>query len=223
MKKLLAALILFLILYPQITIAQEGYQSGDHETLIYPTAFTMQKGDLYLTSYELFFLNFTGAPTSTTHIGVFTLFPIVTSFLETASLGVKQRIPISDKFNVAGVLSYTPKAELVSFGAVATYGTRERHFNLGVLSFSTGLGDNDVFDKGTQYLVYFGSGIDISKRVTLLLEGSFFAQVENSFLLGFGFRFRYEDLSWEIGGIRPMSGDLGDLLLIPMLKANFVF
>lgn len=225
MKKFLISSMLFIFLFTSKSFTQEGYQSGDHETLVFPTALTMEKGKFYFTSYELALLNFTGAPTPTTHVGVFTLFPIMTTFLETASLGVKQRIPISDKFNVAGILSYTPKAEFLTFGGVATYGKRDEHYSIGFIGFKTFVNDDFFFSEedDVDYLVYFSGAYDVSKRITLLAETSFLAGVDNSLILGIGVRFRYEDLSWEIGGIRPLMGDLGDLILIPMIKANFVF
>ena len=40
------------------------YKVGDHELCIMPTAYTMPAGNSYFTDYELFFLNFTFAPTN---------------------------------------------------------------------------------------------------------------------------------------------------------------
>jgi hypothetical protein len=79
----------------------QDYKVGDHELLIMPTAYTMEAGDSYLTNYELFFLNYTYAVTSSTHLGIFTLFPITSEFLKTITFGLKQKYIDGDFINAA--------------------------------------------------------------------------------------------------------------------------
>ena len=108
------------------------YQVGDHELCLMPTAYTMPVGSTYFTDYELFFLNFTFAPTNRTHVGFFTLFPVTTDFLQTFSVGVKQNYVKKENFESAAWFAYTPEIEGISIGNVVSISKENSSLHLGI-------------------------------------------------------------------------------------------
>lgn len=196
-----------------------SYQPGDHELLFMPTAYTMDQGNAYFSDYELFLVNFSVAPTSRTHIGLFSLFPVTTSFLETLTLGGKQNYYRSEYFSAALFGTYTFKQKFFSLGNVFSYGHKERSLHLGVTYTGTSKGD-------AEWLFLLGGRWDFSKKVSGIIEytngKSLLEDADFNGLLTFGVRFRTETISWEIAGIRPLA-DTGELFLIPLLKATICF
>jgi hypothetical protein len=202
---------------------QKKYRPGDHELLLMPTAYTMEDNQWYFSDYELFFLNFTYAASNSTHIGVFTLFPITSSFLETITLGIKQNYLKSEKFQSAVWGTYTPDAGGLSIGNVVSFGQGGSSFHLG-LSGWTGVDDESDH---WELLYMIGGRIDISRKTCLLLEyTNANSAAKNGFegIISLGFRFIGESVAWEIGGFRPLQGTGdADIFLIPLLKATVLF
>jgi hypothetical protein len=214
-------IILFISLCFLNGFAQD-FEVGDQELLLMPTAYTMPQGKTYFADYELFFLNLTHAFTSRTHVGLFTFFPVTSEFLETASFGLKQNVYRSKKLNFAVWGSYTPNTQLFLLGGVASIGTSQSGFHLGV-----GLVQyNEEDEKDSEPLVMLGYMKAVSERATLLFEyfNSQTAALEGDFngLLNFGVRFKSGSISWELGALRPLE-DTDDLLFIPLLKAIIYF
>lgn len=223
MKKVLLFLVLVSILYGQQNQDStyfEKYDVGDHELLLMPTAYTMEKGDSYFEDYELFFINFSHAVSDGTHLSAFSLFPVTTDFLDTFTLGLKQRVYASEKFSGAFWGSFTPKGSGLTLGGVASIGKRAQSVHLAI----GGLKD---VDSGSEFELLYMAGLrmDISRKFTFLTEyTNLESGFENNFggLFSIGFRFRGEYISWDIAGIRPLE-DTGDLLFIPLVKAVFKF
>ena len=120
-----ASVILSVLISTQVY----GYEPGDHDLFIMPTAYTMPQGKSYLTDYEVLFLNYTYAPTNSLHIGVFSFIPPFFGYL---TLGAKQRL-FRNRF-VAGAVwvSHTPwipriyddgTSSVTIAGGVASFGT----------------------------------------------------------------------------------------------------
>jgi hypothetical protein len=185
-----------------------------------PTAYTMEQGDMYIADYEVVFLNFTFAATPSTHLGVFTLFPITSDFLETLTLGAKQRYLDFGFFQSALWVTYTPKVSGYTVGNVFSFGKPSHGFHAGIASGSS-------FEENTEEweLVFLlGYRLDISQKLSILVEyTNLKTGIEEGFngLLSFGVRFRGESISWELGGMRPLEST-GDLVLFPLLKATFL-
>ena len=200
-------------------IAQE-YQVGDHELLIMPTAYTMEAGQSYFSDYELVFLNYTYAVTPSTHLGIFTLFPITKDFLETVTLGAKQKYIDSEFIKSAVWITYTPKVSGLTIGNVLSFGKPSHGFHLGLATASS-------FEEQTEewpLIIMLGYRVDISGSLSFLAEyTNAQASIEEGFngLLSLGIRFRGESISWELGGIRPLEST-GDFLFFPLLKATFL-
>jgi hypothetical protein len=218
--------IIFAVSYNSLAQESSGsetvhyiYQPGDHELFLMPTAYTMEQGSAYFSSFELIFLNFTYAPTSTTHIGAFFLFPVTSSFLETITLGLKQNYYRSDYFQSALWGSYTIKNGLYTVGNVVSAGAKSASFHFG-LAFT---GETE---KGNNALLFLlGGRADFSSKLSGIVEYTNAKELlDEDFkgILSFGICFRGESTSWELAGIRPLAYT-GDLLLIPFLKATFLF
>lgn len=213
-------LSIFLLLLGSCSLFANEYQVGDHELLLMPTAYTMPKGASYFTDYELVFLNYTRAFTSTTHVGVFSLFPITTDFVETISVGVKQQYYRST--NVAGAFwsNYTPKIGLIMLGNVVSLGKSDKTFHLGVA------GAHSKDSPHWEFFFLGGTALKASNRLTIIAEysnsNSLIKDEEFKGLLSLGVRFRGAKISWELGGIRPLQSS-GDFLFFPILKGTFYF
>lgn len=226
-------LLSLLILFPFLTVliqaqteqtpvpdsSLEVYQPGDHELLFMPTAYTMPQNKGYFSDYELFLLNFSVAPSSRTHIGLFTLFPVVNSFLETITIGGKQNYYRSKMFSGAVFASYTFKPGLYTVGNVFSFGPRKTSFHAGLALTGSNEGD-------PEWLILLGGRYDFSGKVSGIVEYTNLSSLLDSDnfggLLTFGVRFRGESISWEVAGVRPLA-DTGEMLLIPLLKATICF
>jgi hypothetical protein len=215
-----SALILTQVMLAQVNTDPDWmkYRSGDHELMLMPTAYTMESGSGYFSDYEVFFLNFTFAASSRTHIGTFFLFPVTTDFLETFTLGIKQNYFKSQHFQGALWGSFTIKNSFYTIGNVFSVGLKDK------TSFHAGFGyagesDNNLF------LILVGTRISFSEKVSGLVEYTNAKElVDQDFngLITFGIRFRTASTSWELAGIRPLEST-GELLFIPLLKASFYF
>ena len=196
------------------------YQVGDHELCLMPTAYTMPAGSTYFTDYELFFLNFTFAPTNRTHVGFFTLFPVTTDFLQTFSVGAKQNYYKTKNFESAAWFAFTPEIEGISIGNVVSLNKKKSSLHLGISAIKG-------FDaKKWEYLYMAGGMLDISERTALIAEyGTSNSLIEEEFsgLMLLGIRFKGERVAWDIAGVRPLSEDTGDLLFLPFIKATVYF
>lgn len=197
------------------------YQVGDHELCLMPTAYTMPAGSTYFTDYELFFLNFTFAPTNRTHVGFFTLFPVTTDFLETFSVGVKQNYLRTKKVESAAWFAFAPEIEGISIGNVVSIAGKEKvSLHLGISAITA----SDA--KEWEYLFMAGGKLDISERTALIAEyGTSNTLIEDEFsgMMLFGIRFKGERVAWDIAGVRPLSEDTGNLLFLPFIKVTVYF
>ncbi|MEJ2635945.1 MAG: hypothetical protein P8184_11710 [Calditrichia bacterium] len=213
--KLIAPLLLFLM--PLMLISGE-YRVGDHELLLMPTGYTMPKGQSYFSDYELFLLNYTYAVTPRTHAGVFTLFPITDDFLETFTVGVKQNYYRAEKAAFAVWATFTPKISGLTLGNVFSLGKPSNSLHLGISAAT------EVDDEGWEFIYMVGYRRDVSRKVSLIAEYTNFSSfVEEDFngMISLGLRFRSEDISWELAGVRPLEST-GDLLFVPLLKATIL-
>ena len=218
MKRFIPIIIIVFTL--NICNAQE-YQVSDHELLLMPTAYTMEQGKSYLTNYELFLLNYTYAISPSTHLGVFTLFPITKDFLETFTLGAKQKYLNSDFIKAALWTTYTPKISGLTLGTVFSFGKATHGLHLGISTAS----EFETSKKHWELVYMLGYRYDFSKKLSLLAEYTNFSSfIKEDFngLISIGIRFRGESISWELAGIRPLEST-GDLLFFPLLKATFLF
>jgi hypothetical protein len=212
--------IFFLCAVLVVGLHAHEYQVGDHELLFMPTAYTMEVSQSYFSDYELVFLNYTYAVTPSTHLGIFTLFPITKEFLETVTLGVKQKYLNSDFVSSAIWVTYTPKVSGLTIGNVFSFGKPSHGFHIGLATASSFEENTDAWE----LILMLGYRVDISQKLSLLAEyTNAKAAIDEGFngLFSIGIRFRGESISWELGGIRPLEST-GDFLFAPLLKATFL-
>lgn len=217
MKKLFV--LLFLITLKMVVFPQSNLQK-EHDLLVMPTAFTLEKGEGYFTDYELFVLNLGWAPTSSTHISALSLFPITADALETFSVGVKQNLKNADHWGMAMFGSFTPKYKGYTIGGVGSYLVDHKlsiHLGFGLM------GDTD--SEGSEGLYLAGLKIDASQKFAFIVEyTNFETAAENDFkgLINLGCRFRSKSLLIDFGGFRPLEST-DDIILLPFLKGTVFF
>ena len=218
----LFAFLFFVNLYPQ----NWQYQIGDHELLAMPTAYTMPAGNGYFTDYEAILLNFVYAPLNRTHIGVFTMFPVTSEFINTFSIGVKQNFFKYKIFQSAVYGTLTPKASLYVLGGVVSIGKPTFGFHMD-FSYAGHYDEDDTDDGG--FLFSFGLRYDFKENFAGIIEyhspnnSSVIEMFSEYSMILFGLRFHYEYTSWEIAGFRPLSSYSSDLILYPFLKGTYYF
>ncbi len=215
MKKV--SLLFFILLTISTTVVAQAYQVGDHELFLMPTAETMPKGSSYVAIYELILMNYTYALTPGTHIGVFSIFPVTTHFLETVTLSVKQRYLQTESFKSAAWFALMPKSSLFIIGNVFSFGRQKTNFHLGIGAIT------DLKTSNHWELVFMG-GLrhHLSRKVSLLAEYTNFSTLIDEDFYGFisiGVRFHLKNLALDFGGVRPLQ-ESGDLLFLPILKAT---
>ena len=224
MKKTIHLILGFLIF--SLAQAQEyKYQPGDHELLFMPTAYTMNAGQSYITDYELIFLNYSYAPTNTTHISAFSLFPITKDFIDFFTLGVKQQYLNVESVRAAAWATFTPKVSVVTLGTVFSIGSKPTGLHLGI-SMANSLERTDDKRDSWELIYMAGYRHDFSRKVGMIVEyTNFSTAVDNSFggMISLGVRFKGENIVWDLAGIRPVQPtDDFELLLFPLLKATFL-
>ena len=213
--------ILILCFIAILNLNAQDYRVGDHELMLMPTAYTMEKGNSYFSDYELFFLNYTYAVSPSTHIGIFTIFPVTKHFLETVTLGAKQQYLNSDFIKAALWSTYTPKVSGFTVGNVFSLGKNSHGFHLGISTASSFEDNTDEWE----FIYMLGYKIDISRKLAFMAE---YTNLETAIEAGFngmltlGIRFQGESTSWDLAGVRPLEST-GDFLFFPLLKATFLF
>jgi hypothetical protein len=212
--------LLFFFLLSNFANAQE-FKPADQEMIFSPTAYTMPQGNAYFTDYEILLLNYTYAITHTTHIGIFTMFPMIESFTETITLGIKQNYFRSKFLQFAAYSSFTPGSQSLIIGNAVSIGQVNNGATINVV-YTT------VFDNSTDG----GFGFSLSYRYDPSENTSVLAEFDYGFgafdetpsLLTIAFRLRSTHLAWELGGMRPLtSGSESSLILFPILKATYYF
>ncbi len=225
MKRLILLITIFFL--STSALFSQDFRPGDHEYLFTPTAYTMPKGTAYFTDYELILLNFTYAVTNSTHIGIFTPFPVSTEMFDLLSIGVKQKYINTEKFKMALFGSYTFDSSILFVGNAISIGEPGNGANLSFI-FDALL--NKSSSNG--FIIAFGYRYDPIENLSIIGEfyQSFGATDTDIFsaifidpTLSIALRFRSEHLSWEIGAMRPLTDDLGDLIAIPILKGTYYF
>jgi hypothetical protein len=218
MKRTVLTIILFCI---ALSIYGE-YVVGDHELIFMPTAYTMPKGSKYFSDYELIFINFTFAPTDRTHIGLFTLFPITSDFLDYFALGVKQNYYKSLNVESAAWFSFLAEADGISFGNVLSMKNDKTSLHIAISQVKG-------FDASQWETIYMlGAKSKLGGTTSFIIEyGNTSSAIENDFdgLLTFGIRLHSSKLAWDLAGVRilGLDEDVTGLLLLPMIKVTAKF
>ncbi|MDO9576936.1 MAG: hypothetical protein Q7J16_03545 [Candidatus Cloacimonadales bacterium] len=196
------------------------YQVGDHDLLLLPTAYTMPRGSGYFSDYELFFINYSFAPTDRTIIGAFSLFPIVTDFLDTFSISVKQNYLKFKNLQSAAWIAYAPKMKGLSIGNVISIATPNSSFHIGYSAL------NDTESDNWENLFMLGIRAELTERTDFIIEfENTSTLIEENFsgIVSLGIRFKSERVAWDFAGVRPLAEDTGSLLFIPLIKATVYF
>ncbi|PKN78009.1 MAG: hypothetical protein CVU48_09670 [Candidatus Cloacimonetes bacterium HGW-Cloacimonetes-1] len=197
------------------------YYAADQSVLIMPTAYTMEKGTMAFTDYELAGLQLSRAITHNTHITAAMVFPITADLIRTFTVGVKHNYFRSPKVQSALWASYIIDPHFLSIGNILSIGSPQASVHLGV---ATG---TDFTHEIKTYILMLGGMKDLSPRIALLGEIIGTNQVldeEGNGLINIGVRFKGRDLSWDLGAFRPLNiDDGGELYALPFVKATYVF
>ncbi|GAB4173513.1 MAG: hypothetical protein Kow00108_08320 [Calditrichia bacterium] len=227
MSKKCVVVVVVLVLVSQL-FGQGESLNREHDLLLMPTAFTMEKGQSYLTNYEVAFLNYTYAVTNTTHLALFSLFPVTKDFTETISIGAKQNLITETKVGVSVFSAYQFKLNAFIGGIVQSLEFAKNSS----LHIAYGLASD--FDNGEQEsILMIGVKFERSKRTAFIMEYTVTSLLQDmdepeddplnpDKFITIGWRFRSNRLSFEVGGIRPLE-EIESLLFLPFLKGTVYF
>jgi len=117
----------------------------------------------------------------------FTLFPIVTQFLDTFSIGIKQNYLRAEKIELATWLAFTQQIDGFSIGNVMSIKGKKASFHLGLSGLTAIEADE------WEYLFMLGSKFDLTENTALIVEyETTNSALENDYsgLISLGFRFK---------------------------------
>lgn len=227
-------LLLILLLIPIMTVlsaqVDEQFLAADQSLMVMPTAYTMPMGKSALTSFELVLLQYSYAVSNRAHLSAGMVFPFTTDMLKTFTLGAKVNYYRGADVQTALWASYTPDPNTATLGHVISVGNPKvsGHF---IAALAGNLSENEA-----QSIFGLGGIVSLSERVSGIgevyyLPGkliSFNDEIDSDssrdwrgILLGI--RFKGEWMSWDLGGMRPLSDWGDDLLALPFIKATFMF
>jgi hypothetical protein len=213
LKFLLFPIILTTSIYPQ------KYLAGDNELLLMPTAYTMPVNNSYFSDYEVILLNYSYAVSPTTHLSIFSLFPVTTVFYETFTIGIKQKIITYESVQSAIYGAYTPNSTSYSIGDVVSIGKPNKSFHLS-LAYVKYKEESDA-----DWLYMLGFRIDPSEKTSLIIEYENANSLIHDDVIGvisIGVKLHSANMSWELAGLRPIRYT-GNLIFIPLLKVGYYF
>jgi hypothetical protein len=204
-----------------------------HALVLMPTAFLPEKRTVVFRDFELLFLTLGWSPTASTSVVAGALFPVSTEF-NALTVGVKQglflsrdgatavaaagniTVPIGSEINNAGyiwllnlVASHRFAPWLGLHGAVGGVGAEGR--DAGVRSLSLAAGTDIRLTRNVKFLgevLRGGTSIDPGSSLTLINAG---------------FRLHGDRLSADLCAMRPVTGNLGDLWVIPLINVGYRF
>ncbi|MDY0152399.1 MAG: hypothetical protein RBS43_09025 [Candidatus Cloacimonas sp.] len=212
-----AILVMVLALSAQVN---PEYKPGDQSLMLVPTAYTMPSGSNAITNYEVVFIQYAHSFTNHTHLSIASMMPITSDFVQTITLGVKQRYLVQGIVQSTVFGSFTPDNRMLIVGNVVSLGKPSTSLHLGL---AYGSEEGNAFDAP---IFYLGARKDFSHKVALLIEYGNSTTPINGAVKGIAsmcFRFIGDTISWDLGGVRPVGIDMGNLNFFPVLKATFEF
>lgn len=205
------------------------FYAADQSVFVMPTAYTMPRGEHALTSFELILVQYSYSASDRLHISAGSIFPVTSDALRSFSLGFKYRYFTKKPFDAAAWTSYTPDADLMTIGSVLSLGQNNRSVHLAAAGYLD-------FKEEIQRVIFALGGITPLTSRTMLM-GEVIAYPETEYVwetdedvvdhygLGaiVGLRFKGSKISWDLGGMRLLSEDMGEVIAIPFIKATFLF
>ena len=184
-----------------------------------PTGYGLHKGDAYYQNVWIFFNQFTFGISENTSIGV----GFIPLFLFGGAptpvwITPKVSIPIHEQFNIGvgallgGVLGEDTDGPFGIAYGTATFGNRDKNFSLGL---GYGFAGGEWANVPT---ITISGMIRTGKRGYILTENYLIDVGSETFvLLSAGGRVVGKNISLDYGGIIPVVGDIGTLVVIPWL------
>ncbi len=198
----------------------DGYMPGDQSLMLLPTAYTMPRGSSSLTNYEVLVLQYAYAPTNSTHISGMSVMPFFEGFEKSITLGAKQRYLKKGYVQSAVFISLTPDSQVFSAGNVLSIGRPAQSLHLGALY---AWNNEEGMDSP---VIFAGVRKDLGRKVAIMFEyGTVIDELSDDLdaIVSFGFRFKGNNIAWDLGGIRPTGVSTDDLYFFPVIKATFEF
>ncbi|GAB4173504.1 MAG: hypothetical protein Kow00108_08310 [Calditrichia bacterium] len=218
-------LFVFIMLMAFQLLAQERQQCKEHDLLLMPTAFTMERGRHYFTSYNIILANYSYALTNRVHIAMLGMLPVIKNSTRVASVGIKYNLLNSDKGGVALYGTYFPDDSHFTIGGIYSHQFSNKlsgHISIGYFA-----GNPDP-PNGTSVMI--GIKHEINKKSAFIVEYLHVPMMRDpeeysdepwdlDDNIVIGYRIRGKGYSLEIG---PLI-NLPWLIPIPVLKATLYF
>lgn len=204
-----------------------------HTLVLMPTAFLPPQGSVVFRDFQLLFLTLGYAPTASTSVVAGAMFPITADF-NALTLGVKQglyqnaaatnavavvgnvTVPVGREINEAGFLWL---ANLV--------GSHRFKPGFGVHAALGGVGVQGRGASEQSLSMAAGTDVRISSNVKFLGEvlrgGTSFDPGSSLTVANLGIRLHGDRLSADICALRPLSGNIGDFFVIPLINVGYRF
>lgn len=202
-----------------INISGQEKFAGENELFLTPTAKVLDEGSLYISSYEIFYMNAGWSPVQGTMIGVSAPLPMFEGFENGFLIGGKQQVYNEQENNVAIWGVYSPPGNLIAVGGVYTYDTPR--FSVNVL-----LGEGINFNNNeTVHMGGLGGVLKISKIFSVMGEVTGFSDEIDGDGISFaciGVRFASKNLLLDFGMLKPFDRN-NTVETFPFIKGSIVF
>ena len=202
--------------------ADPQFVAADQALFIIPTAYTMPKGKSAITDFELLILQYTYAPVEHLHISAGMAFPIVSELIRSLTIGAKFNYFHQGNVQAAVFGSYSPHPDIraANIGHVLSIGKPG-----GSVHFAVTKPFGEIEDIGKGGVVAALGGIaDLGPRVAGIGELYLYLSKDEPLkAFNLGLRFKGKNISWDLGGMRPIGIDTGGFIAFPFVKATFIF
>lgn len=210
--------IVIMCLY-SIAIFGQDKSAGENELFLSPTAKVLEAGSIYISSYEIFYLNAGWSPAAGTQIGISVPLPMFEGFENGFLIGGKQQVYNEQGSTAAIWAIVSPPGNIVSAGGVYTYDTPR--FVLNVL-----LGEIISFSNNeTVHLASLGGVIKVSEIFSIIGEVTGLSDKIEENGVSFaclGVRFAGKSLLLDLGVIRPFDKN-NTVESFPFIKGSIRF
>lgn len=188
------------------------------------SSYNLKKGEGYYQNVWVVFNQLTYGITDNFSLGVGTI-PVFLFGADEVPIWLTPKVSIPVKEDElalgAGAFMGTVLGEDSSFGILygtSTFGSREKNLTLGL---GYGYVDGDFASAPT---VTLSAMIRTGKRGYFITDNYFLSTGDDTVgILSFGGRRLWSNVALDYGGIIPINGDTGDLIIIPWLGISFAF
>ena len=200
---------------------EDWFENPNYTRLFFaPTAKTLKKGEGYLQDINIFAVSANYGVTDNFSLGgLASLLPGVNTDQQILAFTPKFGTELAKDLNLGGGLLYVSGAGLAQVGVaygICTYGSKDSNISLGVggaygniskVGFFPKVGEQAIVKGSSALVTMAGAMHRIGENVSLVSENWIVSNTvskDPSYLFSYGFRFFWENSSWDVAVMYPI-------------------